>query len=141
VLDYAGDSLGIIIMQHYGWDRIRRIDNQWWSSNMRDMEINALCRRDNGSQTPDPYNVIAIFSGHGHDWEATRIYAGLDANGDSVQFDNLSLRASGSCSPNGYGFSIAKLHGNDNPPRMFLYTRTSTAWCGPRGERRSHGMD
>lgn len=107
---YVGDSgLGVLIFQHYGWDSFST-DGRWWSSFMRNLEIDVLMRRPLGSGNTvpgNPYNVIGIFTGHRHDHAYPEIFAGLDALGDSVYFDNLTMRSTSEHYP--YGYAIVHL--------------------------------
>jgi hypothetical protein len=48
----GNSNYGVIIFQHYGWDGFST-DGRWWTSHMRDLELNILCRRDSTHQ-PQP---------------------------------------------------------------------------------------
>ncbi len=81
---------------------------------MRELEIDVLMRRPLGSGNTvpgDPYNVLGIFTGHRHDQAFPEIFAGFDAQGDSVIFDNVVFRDSGEASGH-FGFSIVILDGD-----------------------------
>ncbi len=112
--EHVGDSgLGVLIFQHYGWDYLST-NGHWWSSEMRDLELDVLCRRDWNDTLPQParpYNVLGIFSGHVHEVHHMRVFAGLTAEGDSVYFDNISVDDSGA--DTNYGYSIVELLGDE----------------------------
>jgi len=105
----GGSNLGILIFHHYGWDEIST-DPRWWTQEMRDAELNVLCRRDSTNQVAKPYNVLAIFTGHKHNCPIIQVFAGLDSLGNRVYFDNLVMRAViPSNDDGGYGWAIVRL--------------------------------
>jgi hypothetical protein len=110
----VGDSnLGVLIFQHYGWDQDG--SQGFWNSEMKNLELDVLMRRPLGSGNNvqgNPYNIIAIFSGHTHDRSHINVYAGLDAHGDSVYFDNQVIDDSGEQHWH-YGYSIVTLTGDE----------------------------
>ena len=112
--EHVGDSgLGVLIFQHYGWDSMST-DGRWWQSGMRDMELDVLCRRDWNDTLPQParpYNVLGIFTGHVHNVQHIRVFAGLNAEGDSVHFDNITVDDAGA--DTNYGYSIVELLGDE----------------------------
>lgn len=111
--EHVGDSeLGVLIFQHYGWDGFSAED-RWWSSDMRELELDVLCRRDWNDpsyQPARPYNVIGIFTGHCHDTHHFNVYAGQDSLGNDVNFENIIVDDAGAES--NYGFSIVHLDGD-----------------------------
>jgi hypothetical protein len=111
--DDVGDSgLGVLIFQHYGWDSFSK-DGDWWSSHMRNLELDVLMRRDldGDSDGPgNPYNVLGIFTGHCHERGHIAVPAGKDSLGNDVHFDNYFMDDAGANS--NYGFSIVDLFGD-----------------------------
>lgn len=112
--DHVGDSgLGVLIFQHYGWDYMST-ETRWWSSEMRDLELDVLCRRDWNDTLPQParpYNVLGIFTGHVHEVHHIPVFAGLDVASDSVFFDNITVDDAGADTD--YGYSIVELLGTE----------------------------
>lgn len=110
----VGDSnLGVLIFQHYGWDNDG--SQGFWNSEMKNLELDVLMRRPLGSGNTvpgNPYNIIAIFSGHTHDRNHIEVYAGLDADSNSVYFDNQIIDDSGEDHWH-YGYSIVTLTGDE----------------------------
>lgn len=105
-------GLGVLIFQHYGWD-YESTNGHWWTPEMRDLELDVLCRRDWNDttyQAAQPYNVLGIFTGHVHEEHHWRVFAGLDSQEDSVFFDNIIFNDAGA--DNSYGFAIVKLLGD-----------------------------
>lgn len=109
----VGDSeIGLLIFQHYGWDGFST-DGRWWSPKMRELELDVLCRREwdvTTYQAARPYNVIAIFTGHDHSEHHIRVFAGLDAQFDSVFFDNIVCNDGGASG--NYGYYLVDLYGD-----------------------------
>lgn len=100
--EYLPDStFGLIVLQHYGWDNFSTNGN-WWSKEMRDITLNILCRRDSTHQPCNPYNVIAIFTGHKHEQQYLKIHAGVDKTGKEVIFDNIVFDDAGGDPVHGY---------------------------------------
>ena len=112
--EHVGESgLGVLIFQHYGWDYLST-NGHWWNQEMRDLELDVLCRRDWNDTLPQParpYNVLGIFSGHVHEIHHIRVFAGFDMAGDSVHFDNITVDDSGADTH--YGYSIVELLGDE----------------------------
>jgi len=104
------EGLGVLIFQHYGWDGFST-DGRWWSPEMRALELDILCRRDAAVDPDMPYNVLAICTGHIHAWNHFIVYAGKDALGEDVLFDNISFEDAGSAG-DPYGYSIMSLTGD-----------------------------
>ncbi len=102
-------GLGLLIFQHYGWDPFS-MDGRWWSPEMRQLELDILCRRDAVVDPGMPYNVLAICTGHDHAWKQYRVYAGKNALGEDISFDNLTFDDAGS-GGDSYGYSIVSLTG------------------------------
>ncbi len=102
-------GLGLLIFQHYGWDEFST-DGRWWSPEMRKLELDILCRRDAAIDPGMPYNVVAICTGHDHAWKQYSVYAGKNALGEDVFFDNLTFDDAGSGGDQ-YGYSIVSLTG------------------------------
>jgi hypothetical protein len=125
--EHVGDSgLGVLIFQHYGWDNMST-KTKWWNSRMRNLELDVLMRRPLGSGDTvpgNPYNVLGIFTGHCHSSHHFRVFAGLDAQGDSVFFENIIVNDGGSDS--NYGYSIVELLGDE------LKLSTMTISDGPK---------
>ena len=94
-------TFGLVICQHYGWDYMST-SGHWWSEEMRELEINLLCRRDSSHQPCNPYNVIGIFTGHVHQQGHTKIFAGYDADSNEVYFDNFYFDDAGADEYFGY---------------------------------------
>jgi hypothetical protein len=117
----VGDSGdGVLIFQHYGWDDDSTAKNSngdalWWSNFQRQLEVNVLCRRDINNEDSnalcDPYNVIAIFTGHKHDQAFPWAYGGVDSQGEKVHFRNIVFRDSGAEGDH-FGYSIVYLNGS-----------------------------
>jgi hypothetical protein len=109
--EYVGDSnIGVVIFQHYGWDYFSTHEG-WWTSDMRDREINIFCRRDSTNQPARPYNILGIFTGHAHKQAYREISAGKDTLGNNVYFDNYIMNDAGADTD--YGFSIVTLTGTE----------------------------
>lgn len=105
--DNVGDSnMGVLIFQHFGWDSFSS-KSDWWSKEMRNLEINVLCRRENSSDNANPYNVIGIFTGHTHKNKHEVIDAGTDKFGNEVKFDNYVI--DDAYGDGGYGFATVSL--------------------------------
>lgn len=109
---HVGDSgLGVLIFQHYGWDDDGSQD--YWSREMKFLELDVLCRRDwniPGGEPARPYNVLGIFTGHTHDPFHLQVFAGYDAQGEKVYFDNIVVDDAGA-EKDHYGYSIVHLDG------------------------------
>jgi len=103
------EGLGLLILQHYGWDEFST-DGRWWTPEMRALELDILCRRDAAIDPGMPYNVLAIFTGHIHAWDHLNVYAGKNAFGEDVFFDNISFDDAGS-GGDSYGYSVVSLTG------------------------------
>ncbi len=108
---YVADSgLGVVIFQHYGWDHDGSYD--YWTEDHKRLMLNILCRRpmDVGldEQLGNPYNVLAIFTGHTHNQNFDiRPYAGKDTNNVPIHFRNLVLQAAGALDTGGnYGYYL-----------------------------------
>ena len=112
--EHVGESgLGVLIFQHYGWDSFST-ESRWWHQDMRDLELDVLCRRDWNDTLPQParpYNVIGILTGHVHEVHHIRVFAGLDAANDSVYFDNITVDDAGANT--NFGYSIVELLGDE----------------------------
>ncbi len=110
--EHVGDSgLGVLIFQHYGWDHDG--SPKYFTGRMRSLELDVLMRRPLGSGTGvpgNPYNVIGIFTGHTHDPIYCDMYAGKDAQGNSVRFDNIVVDDAGE--ETNFGYSIVQLLGD-----------------------------
>ena len=52
----------IIMFQHYGFD----VAKKWWTDDDRDKLRNVICDSDDFKTSCNPYNVIALFTGHSH---------------------------------------------------------------------------
>jgi hypothetical protein len=122
----VGDSLAVVVFQHYGWDQNGSQD--FWPSGAKRMLLNVLCRRPIDDTTwwqayqHPPYAVMGIFTGHTHAQEYRKVYAGvmrydtLDPHGDTIWFNNVVLRATGKTDPSDYfGFSIVEMWGGYLP--------------------------
>ena len=121
--DDAGDSLGVVLFQHYGFDTTASAG--YWNTDQQRMMLNVLCRRpidDTTWRQPDarpPYKVLGVFTGHTHEQSTCRVYAGLAVYdtlvpnlGDTMWINNVVLRATGKLDADGsgnYGFSIVEL--------------------------------
>jgi len=118
--NYVGDSnLGVLIFQHYGWDGF---STMWWSDDQRDKMLNILCRRENKNDVCNPYNVLGIFTGHNHHPQRwIKVYAGTDANGKAVEFENFSMLTTAATTHDAlaYGFSVVRLTGD----KMYIHTK------------------
>ena len=70
-LGAIGKEKAIILFQHFGWDTFS-FNGDWWSRDNAKLLIDLICDREvkvGGSTACDnPYNVVAIFTGHNHEW-------------------------------------------------------------------------
>lgn len=65
-LKAIGKKKAIILFQHFGWDNIS-LDGKWWSHDNLELLKNVICdREDSSAPCSNPYNIVAIFSGHKH---------------------------------------------------------------------------
>ncbi|MBW1783031.1 MAG: hypothetical protein JRL30_20100, partial [Deltaproteobacteria bacterium] len=70
-LEAVGKEKAIILIQHFDWNSKDDGDTPWWSSDNADMLLDVICDREVGggsTQCNDPYNVVAMFTGHAHEW-------------------------------------------------------------------------
>jgi len=127
--EHIGNSnMGVLIFQHYGWEEFS-CNGQWWTPQMRELELDVLMRRPLGSGNTvqgNPYNVIGIFTGHNHEQVFSEVYAGMDLNGNSIKFNNLVFNDSGA--DDNYGFSIITLDGDNNVMKINTKTVSSNTW-------------
>jgi hypothetical protein len=70
-LGAIGKEKVIILFQHFGWDGFS-FNGDWWSHDNAELLRDLICDREvkvGGSTACDnPYNVVAIFTGHNHEW-------------------------------------------------------------------------
>jgi len=103
-----GDSgKPIVLFQHYGWDG-QSLSDGWHDHNAADL-INVLCRREDKDEVCNPYNVIAIFTGHLHSAETHSIHAGKDKDDNPVTFKNIVVNDSGPADHHSTGYYIVHL--------------------------------
>lgn len=131
ILDtHAPDStMGVFILQHYGWDG-QSTDGNWWSKTMREMMINVLCRRESSDQPCHPYNVLGIFTGHYHEQEHHKVFAGYDADSNKVYFDNIVFDDAGA--EDAFGYTHVFL---DNGDTMYTHYHKK---CGDHSDWHRH---
>jgi len=121
----GNSNLGVIICQHYGWDAFST-DGDWWTSNDRELELNVLCRRKSSSEQCNPYNVIAIFTGHAHLRDHKIISVGIDSTGNNVSFNNYIIPDVGKDNNNQRGHAFVKLTENDMA--LHIKNRHNNTW-------------
>jgi hypothetical protein len=122
-LKALGKEKGIVIFQHLGWDSFSR---KWWSAGVRKDVINVLCDRDSWEEPCEPYNIIAIISGHTHeDMTRTACTEGdydyststHPCPTDTHTFKNYIVNNAGA-EDDGYGFMHVVLNGVTNNMHM-----------------------
>ncbi len=133
VLDtHAPDStMGVFILQHYGWDYFSKED-RWWTEGMRTRMIILLCRREHENQIANPYNVLGILTGHVHSQGHSRIFAGFTEDGDKeVWFDNYQF--DDSFGDGYYGYSHLYVANGDT---LYIhYKRNNGSWINNVGKK------
>ena len=77
----VGKEKAIILFQHFGWDYFSLHDSSttWWTQKQVDVLADAICDRD--PNCSDPFNVIAIFTGHNHEFGYADFCLHKDSNG------------------------------------------------------------
>jgi len=130
----------IFVFQHYGWDSWT-IDDKWWSIEDYTKELNIFCRRsifaDPETVPGDPYNIVAIFSGHTHYQDYIKVNAGKDQNGNDIIFDNVVCDDSGAADV--YGLSEVHVFENreltGGTLSITYWERQSSRWKPHRWEK------
>ena len=137
----AGDSLPVIIFQHYGWDNSG--SQSFWSADSRRRMLNVLCNRPIDDTTTlqwnPPYNVVAIFSGHTHQqYQPIRVFA--CTYWSDVFFDNMVLGAAGKTDTTGrFGFSVCRAwshvdgYGKIRCDSVIVYNESFSSYSQPDG--------
>lgn len=64
-LEDIGKEKPILLFQHYGFDGFSKED-RWWNDADREAFINVICDRESSDDVCNPYNVVALFTGHAH---------------------------------------------------------------------------
>ena len=64
-LEDIGKEKPILLFQHYGFDGFSKED-RWWNDADREAFINVICDRESSDDVCNPYNVVALFTGHTH---------------------------------------------------------------------------
>ena len=115
---YAPDStVGVFILQHYGWDYFSK-ENRWWTSDMRTRMINLLCRREHENQIAHPYNVLGILTGHHHEQGHISLFGGFTEDGDKVWISNYYFNDS--FGDGEYGYSHLYV---DNGDTLYIHQK------------------
>ena len=133
----------IFVFQHYGWDSWT-INDHWWSKEDYTKELNIFCRRDlfDDPQTVpgDPYNIVAIFTGHTHYQDYIQVNAGKDKEGNDIIFDNVVCDDSGS----GDVYGLSEVHVFENREltggtlSITYWKRESSRWTPHMWEKQYH---
>jgi hypothetical protein len=63
-LKQVGKQKPIMMFQHFPFPD----EDRWWTEPDREAFVNVICDRESDDEKCQPYNIIALFSGHTHAW-------------------------------------------------------------------------
>lgn len=99
-LEDIGKEKPILLFQHYGFDGFSQED-RWWTDAEREAFINVICDREDSNDVCNPYNVVALFTGHAHAFR----YIGDILGGDGPRaIPNFVVDTAGDDTTAGYYF-------------------------------------
>lgn len=139
----VGKEKAIVLLQHFGWDYQSRTEQNkdggilWWNDDNRDLLTDLICDREvkvgDNASCVDPYNVIAIFSGHEHKFDDASVCL-TDHQPCDKSVPNYSVDDAGMCNEsdkndNGdtAGFFVVRLNGADGQMEVDQ-TKLSGEW-------------